>query len=177
MLLSSERVDWSGKYAFHEDGEIDFQRTTENGVGSINTLIRPMPSLNDENRAEFERTRAVLLDAMRPPTKLEFGDLITRLSFHCGMQAKDPGAVASMTKDYWNDFGHYPYSLIQNACAKYRRLPEGNNFMPNSGKFIELMSHEYHKLKRMLERAEKLLGISSQEEAGRIDLMNVLKRC
>ena len=49
--------------------------------------------------------------------------------------------------------------LIADACEAYRKLPEGNQFMPSSGKIIGLLNDKWWKIKFLKQRIEKILGI------------------
>lgn len=181
-MLSSEKIDWTGKYVFDENGNVDPHASHANGVPMVQMDCRPMPTVQDAEKADLMETKRQLESAMRPPTQGEFATLITRLGFHCGMQNKHPQAIRMMIDDYWHDFGHYPNSLIELACAKWRKKPEGNDWMPGSNDFLQLMHTELYFLKKLLSRTKRLLGEEPEEEEGKskrtgmTTLENLLRR-
>jgi len=155
--LNSNNVDWFGNKA----GEFG---------------VVPVPTLSDVQRVEAENSYQAIQRAMRPPEFVEFAGMITALSFHLGMQTKDPAAIKSMMGDYFDDFGHYPAFLIKDACKRYRN-DKDTVFMPKSGQFKALMDREYFKLKSLRDRLEILLGVYKKpEDNGLVNLTSFLKR-
>jgi hypothetical protein len=178
-LLENNSYDWNGDYVFNEDGSVNITGTNARNPNSLmNVNQRPFPKMSDTGRQQIEQVNESLGQALAPPSRQQFAEQITRLSFHCGMQHKHPRAVEAMMEDYFTDFGHYPYSLLVEACDEYRRKPEGNSFMPNSGQFMALMDRKFRKLKMYKQRSEKLLGIErpAAEGSGQIKLGDFLKR-
>jgi hypothetical protein len=139
--------------------------------------MQPIPKDNDEMIEEKHKLDQI----MRPSTKHEFATLITALGMHCGMQNKNPDVIKSMMRDYWQDMSDYPKYLIEKACSKYRTLPEGNEFMPSSGKLISLVKAEFITLKRMEKRLNIILGNEvkkdpSKRENGMVSVDQILEK-
>ena len=153
-LINDRDVDWDGNCEFDENGKVvGFKVPSQ----SNHLRMRPIPK-NEELLKDVREADKLLASVMKPATRDEIGIMIKKLSLHCGMQAKAPEEVKFMFLDYCNDLAEYPKALINEACEKYRKLPEGNNFLPSSGKLISLMSEKYHKLKFMRQRINKILG-------------------
>jgi len=152
--VNNTNIDWDGNCEFDANGKVvRFLRESLSNSYSM----RPIP-----------KTEAVMVDArnaskmldsvMQPVTRDQIVIAIKKLSLHCGMQAKSPEDVKFMMTDYCQDLTEYPVSLINEACETYRKLPDGNSFMPSSGKLISLMSHKYQKMKFLRTRIDKILG-------------------
>ncbi len=84
-----------------------------------------------------------------------------------------------MTSDYFADFGDYPKMLIEEACRKWRVKSEGNEWMPKSSDFIEMMFSDRYFLNKILSRTKILLGESvetpKKEETGMKSISDLLK--
>jgi hypothetical protein len=161
--LKQASIDWDGNCEFDESGKVvGFKIDSP----SNNRYMRPIPR-SDKSITEAMKTKSILQDAMKSPSKSEMSVELKKLSLHCGLQNKAPEEVALMAEDYFEDLGQYPLFLLQEACKKYRTLPEGNNFMPSSGKLISLMADKYHKLKFLQSRVDKILGLHLEAEKPR----------
>ncbi len=152
-LIKNNDVDWDDNCIFENGKVTGFKRD----LVTNNYRMRPIPrgdkAINDAKEA------AKILDvALRPATPNQIAVAVKKLSLHCGMQAKAPEEVKYMFQDYCNDLGKYPIQLIEDACAQYRQLPEGNNFMPSSGTLISMMNEKYHKMQFLKVRIDKILG-------------------
>jgi len=171
--MKNHNIDWSGNCEFDENGKVTGFKvpSTSNHFGMI-----PIP--NDEKTMQDAREAdRVLNSVMQPATKDQIAIAIKKLSLHCGLQAKAPSEVKSMFVDYCYDLRGYPKALIDEACRLYRQMPEGNSFMPSSGKLISLINEKYHKMKFMRSRIDKILGKDKPEpkrENKAISLMDAL---
>ncbi len=103
--------------------------------------------------------KASLDKIMRPATYEQMAIAFKKLSLHCGKTNKNEEDIRAMFNDYCIDLKKYPITLINEACEAYRKLPEGNEFMPSSGKLIALMSVKWAKMNFLKSRIEKILGI------------------
>ena len=119
--------------------------------------MKPIPK-NEDLAKDAGDADKLLASIMQPASKDAIILTLKKLSLHCGMQTKAPEEVQYLLIDYCNDLSQYPRRLIEDACDSYRQLPEGNNFMPSSGKLISLMSNKYHKMKFLRTRIDKILG-------------------
>lgn len=127
--------------------------------------MRPVPKSEAVMRDAMEADK--LLEAvMRPATHEQIAIAIKKLALHCGMQAKAPEEVQYMFLDYCHDLAEYPAALIEGACTEYRKLPEGNNFLPSSGKLISLMQPKFSKMKFMRKRVNQILGLNNRKTQG-----------
>lgn len=171
-LLSNDHIDWSGKYVFDANGRLDYAATLAKKSGAIDCSLRPLPNISEAEKESLAETKQQLEQILTPPTKLEFAAIISRLGFHCGMQDRHPETAKLIGEDYFNDFGHYPKVLIELACQKWRKKSEGNQWMPKSGDFINLMYSEHYYLKKLLSRLKKLLGEEVEEEQNKNERTN-----
>lgn len=138
--------------------------------------MRPIPT-SDRAINEAKEAMLILESALRPATKEQIAVCIKRLSLHCGMQAKAPEDVKYLFLDYCNDLKQYPAQLIESACEKYRKLPEGNSYMPSSGQLIALMQDKHTKMLFMKSRINKILGITTPEKGNTgLSLMEALDK-
>jgi hypothetical protein len=163
-VLGSKSIDWDGVCKFDEHGNFEGYASPTNPKN--NKYLRPIPSA-EKSISEARRTKAILTEALKPPHESEMMVELKKLSLHCGLQNKAPEEVMHMFDDYLEDLKDYPYKLLREACKKYRTLPEGNNFMPSSGKLISLMADKYHKLKFLQSRVDKILGLHLEAEKPR----------
>jgi hypothetical protein len=160
-VLDSRNIDWEGICKFDENGNFVNYNSPTNPKN--NRYLKPIPS-GERAMEEARRTKAILEEALKPPHPSLMMVELKKLSLHCGLQNKAPEEVAHMFDDYIEDLQDYPYKLLREACQKYRLLPEGNNFMPSSGKLVALMSDKYHKLKFLERRVNQILGLCEAEK-------------
>ena len=159
-LINNPNIDWNGVCKFDEDGKIvEFTATSVSNHHGMKPIPKSTKLIADANQAD-----RVLASVMQAATRNDIAVAVKKLSLHCGMQAKAANEVESMFMDYCNDLAEYPKSLIDGACESYRRQPEGNNFMPSSGKLISLMASKYGKMKFLRGRIDKILGKSTRTE-------------
>ena len=153
-LINNSNIDWNGNCRFDEKGEIiEFVHSSPNNHYGLKPVPKTDAVLKDAREAE-----KLLSSIMQPATKDQIAIAVKKLSLHCGMQAKAPEEVKSMFMDYCRDLAEYPKVLIDESCEIYRKQPDGNNFMPSSGKLISLINGKYHKMKFLRSRIEKILG-------------------
>jgi len=154
LLLNNKNIDWDNNCNFNAAGKVsNFKQEALTNSFSMRCVPKGELVTSEAKNALY-----VLEAIMQTSTRGEFSIIFTRLSNHCGLQNKDPNMFKSMLRDYWQDLGQYPKSLIDKACDKYRRLPSGNNFMPKSGVLINLMDAEFHKMQTMHKRINIILG-------------------
>jgi len=158
-MLRSKDINWDGNAIFENGRVIGFKQQKP----SNNYYMRPIPSSRNAIQDAREGSK-VLAGMMRPVTKDQLADTFKRLNIHVGKQKKTPAEINSMTWDYYNDLSQYPIKLIEDACKTYRKAPGGNEFMPKSGKLIELMSAKWHKMKLMKVRIDKILGVHEEKK-------------
>jgi len=120
--------------------------------------MRPIPHGEKAINAAKEALRT-LEGIMKPATSEQVAIAFKKLHIACGKQNRNPEEMKLMFTDYYNDLGKYPIKLIEDACEAYRKLPEGNEFMPTSGKLIALMADKWHKMLFMKTRINKILGL------------------
>ena len=161
-LINSKNIDWDGNCVFDDNGKIvEFKtQSTNNHYG-----LKPIPKSDAAMRDAIEADK-LLESIMRPATHEQIAIAIKKLALHCGLQGKAPEEVQYMFIDYCQDLAEYPKSLIDGACAEYRKLPEGNNFLPSSGKLISLMQPKFSKMKFMRKRINQILGLSNEKMQG-----------
>lgn len=162
-LINNRDIDWDGNCVFDEDGKVVEFKTQSS---SNHYRMRPVPKTDAVMRDAFEADR-LLSSIMQPATGDQIALAIKKLALHCGLQGKAPEEVQYMFLDYCHDLAEYPVVLINEACATYRKLPEGNNFLPSSGKLISLMQGKYSKMKFMRKRINQILGLCSEPVQGR----------
>jgi len=148
-------IDWDGNCEFDENGVV-VRFKKPNPANSFS--MRPIPQ-TDAVLSDAKAAKATLDVALRPPAKQELALIVKKLSLHCGMQKKAPEEVNLLFADYWEDLKAYPKFLIEEACQKYRLLPEGNDFMPSSGKLVSMMAEKLAKLNFIRRRVDKILGL------------------
>lgn len=165
-LLTTDKIDWSGKYVFHGDGRVDAQATADNGVAWVDMGMMRLPVLTDEGREELLASKVALSDAMRRPTPDEFKTILTRLRLHFGMQDKSPEEVRSLLNDYWDDLREYPVLLLADVARQWRRNP-ANKWFPKVGELLTLIMPRAAQLKRMMQRTCQALGEPAPEETKR----------
>ena len=180
-LLKNDRIDWNGSCEFDEDGKFVSFTNPNNPRNQMGLKPIPKYDVDSQVKKELSEARKSLDDMIRPPDKNQFSTMITKLGLHCGMQQKKPESVKAMLRDYWEDFGDYPLFLIEKACQKYRKMEEGNKFMPNSGKMISMMYEENYKLKKLSDRLNRLLGEdkpnnSEKRQNGIVHIEDILNR-
>lgn len=173
-LINNKNIDWNGDCEFDENGEVTgFKRD----LPTNSYRLQPIPK-SDKLLTDARNAERLLASVMQPATKNQIAIAIKKLSLHCGLQAKAAQEVQSMFTDYCHDLEKYPKLLIDKACTEYRTLPEGNNFMPSSGKLISLMSGQYNKLKFLQLRIDQILGKSEpkkERENKSISIMDALE--
>lgn len=164
-LLSNQEVDWDGVCNFEDGKVVSFKYD----LPSNHRQMRPIPQ-SDKAKQDAKIALSVLEGLMKPATSDQIAIAVKRLSLHCGMQAKAPEDVKSMFLDYCHDLKKYPIKLLEDACAKYRTMPEGNQFMPNSGQLMALMHEKYTKMLFMKIRIDKILGtyVSPEPKQNRV---------
>lgn len=134
----------------------------------------PIPK-SDKAVNDAKEALKIIDAALTPATPNQIAVAVKKLSLHCGMQNKAPEEVKYMFQDYCNDLGSFPIQLIEDACASYRKLPQGNNFMPSSGQLIAMMAEKQKKLQFLKTRVNKILGVEVERKENRgVSLMDVL---
>lgn len=137
--------------------------------------MKPIPQgegiINDALKAD-----KLLQSVMNPATREQIAMAIKKLSLHCGKQFKNPDDIKHMFNDYCEDLAEYPALLINQACKSYRTQAEGNNFMPSSGKLIELMSKRMHSLRKIKSRVDKILGVQPVANEKPVSLNEAIER-
>lgn len=119
--------------------------------------MKPIPTSDKALNAAKDAMKT--LDAiMRPATRDQVGMEFKKLYLISGKQTRTPEEMKYMFNSYYTDLKEYPIKLIAEACEEYRKLPDGNSFMPQSGLLIELMSVKWSKMKFMRLRINKILG-------------------
>ena len=153
--ITSRDIDWDGSCEFDGNGKVvKFIKP------SSANHFRMLPIPKDDNTInEAKQADLILKGIMKSATKDQIGICIKRLSLHCGMQAKTPEEVKSLFLDYCNDLEIYPIKLIEDACAQYRTMPQGNSFMPSSGQLLTLIDPQYNKMRLLKKRIDKILGV------------------
>lgn len=152
--MSSQDIDWDGNCVFDENGKVvDFKIQSAGN----HSRMRPIPKVEALIKDAKEADK-LLSSIMQPATKEQISVIMKKLALHCGLQNKAPNEVASLINDYCYDLAEYPAALIDEAGTRYRKLPEGNNFMPSSGKLISLMQPKFSKMKFMRKRIDQILG-------------------
>lgn len=171
-MISNKNIDWEGNCIFENGKVIGFKRDSAKN----NYHMLPVPC--DTRTLHDAKEASLLLDAtMQPMGKMPFAMMIKRLNLHCGKQIKTPEEVELMMIDYYNDLKSYPAQLLEFACQDYRKLPEGNNFMPSSGQLISLMAEKMAKLNFMRKRIDKILGkIEPEKENRGLSLVEALEK-
>ncbi len=171
-LLNSINIDWEGNCIFENGKVTGFKNNSLTNSYNLKPIPQSEKAINDAKEAML-----ILEAAMRPATQNEIAICIKRLSLHCGMQAKAPEDVKYMFLDYCNDLKQFPANLIENACEEYRKLPEGNKFMPSSGQLISLINGRFKKMQFMKTRINKILGNEpEQKENGGVSLLDALNK-
>lgn len=152
-LLNDKDIDWDGNCIF-EDGKVVGFKIER---ASNHKYMMPIPQYDWLVNSAKEASKT--LDAiMQNATKEQIITEIKKLSLHCGKVNKMPEETKYMFMDYCKDLESYPIKLISEACDKYRKQAEGNEFMPSSGKLIALMEDKWHKMKFLRQRIDKILG-------------------
>lgn len=153
-MLNRTNIDWNGNCIFEGGKVVGFKIAN----ASNNYQMVPIPS-NERTIADAKHNMEILKAIMKPATMEQVALIFKRLHTSCGKQNRSPEEMKYMFNDYYADLGKYPPKLIQDACDAYRRLPEGNEFMPQSGKLIALMCADWNYLHFLKSRIEKILGI------------------
>jgi len=152
-LISDNNIDWYGVCIFDHEGNILGYRYP-NG---LRIKLKPIP--RDLQTKELAMKYLGIVEALlQPATNDQIAIAIKKLSLQCGMQSRAPEEIKFMIMDYISDLSKYSIKLIEDACAEYRRLPEGNKFMPSSGQLITLMQKKYQKLDLIASRMRKIIG-------------------
>lgn len=146
-------IDWDGSCIFENGKVIGFKIAR----ASNHYQMRPIPN-SDKAINDARQSKQILESIMRPSTMEQIATVFKRLHIVSGKQNRSAEEMKYMFTDYYADLGKYPIKLIENACAAYRRLPEGNEFMPTSGKLISLMAEEWAKLLFQKSRVDKILN-------------------
>lgn len=155
-MLNDKDIDWEGNCIF-EDGKVAGFKTEK---ASNHKYMMPIPQF--DWLQESAKIASKQLDGfMYPATPDQIGIEIKKLSLHCGKSNKSQEETKYMFMDYCKDLESYPIKLISEACDKYRKQAEGNEFMPSSGKLIALMADKWHKMKLLRQRIDKILGTSA----------------
>lgn len=152
-MLSNRDIDWNGDCNFVDGKVVSF--VTNKSTNHYH--MRPIPT-KEETVQEAKQAMITLEAIMQPASYEQMAVVFKRLSSHCGKVNKSPEDIKYMFNDYYADLGKYPIKLIEEACEKYRKLPEGNEFMPSSGKLIELMREKLGRMLFLKSRIEKILG-------------------
>ena len=163
-LLNDRDIDWEDNCIFEKGKVVGFKTDKI----SNNYHMHPIPSSNFIIDSAKEALKT-LHSVMQPASYDQIAIEIKKLSLHCGKTNKSPEEMKYIFLDYCKDLESYPIRLIQDACGKYRKLPEGNNFMPSSGKLISLMEEKLCKMQFYKKRIEKILGKSYQETSSSSD--------
>jgi hypothetical protein len=152
--MSNQDIDWDGNCVFDENGKVvDFKIQSAGN----HSRMRPIPKMEALIKDAKEADK-LLSSIMQPATKEQISIIMKKLALHCGLQNKAPEEVISLISDYCHDLAEYPAALIDEAGTRYRKLPEGNNFMPSSGKLISMISEKHYKMRFMRKRIDQILG-------------------
>lgn len=170
-LLNDRYIDWDENCIFENGKVVGFHRQTTTNSYTLRPIPKSEKALNDAKTALL-----ILEGAMQRASSDQIAIIIKRLSLHCGMQAKAPGDVKYMFLDYCNDLKEYPAQLIETACEEYRKLPEGNSFMPSSGQLISLMNSKFKKMQFIKRRINKILGVEDKLEIRGLSLIEALDK-
>ena len=152
-MLNNKDIDWEGNCIFEDGNVVGFKVDK----ASNHRYMQPIPK-NEYIVNSAKEAKKTLDAVMQPATFDQIGIEIKKLSLHCGKANKNAEETKYMFMDYCKDLEGYPIKLIAEACEKYRKLSEGNEFMPNSGKLIALMAEKWHKMKFLKTRIDKILG-------------------
>lgn len=157
-MLNDKNIDWNGNCEFKDGKVVGFLKDDFRNNYQMRPIPRGLKASNDALEAQ-----KTLNGMMTPSTRDQVSIALKKLSIHCGKQNKTPQEINSMLADYYNDIGMYPIKLIEDACEQYRKQPENNNFMPNSGQLIAIMADKYHKMKFIRKRIDMILGKEVKE--------------
>lgn len=136
--------------------------------------MRPIPNAKFVMNAAAEASKT--LDAiMQPASSDQIAIELKKLSLHCGKGKKTEQENKFIYIDYCLDLAEYPIKLIADACETYRKLPEGNSFMPTSGKLISLMALKWTKMKFLRTRINKILRKEEIKPISRLSIDQILE--
>lgn len=152
-ILNDNDIDWDDNCIFENGKVVGFKKDK----ASNHRQMRPIPKGERAINESLEAKR-YLDSQMQPVTKEQFAVIFKKLHILSGKQNRSPEEMKYMFNDYYADLSKYPAKLIESACAAYRKLPEGNEFMPTSGKLISLMADEWAKLLFQKSRVDKILN-------------------
>lgn len=152
-MLNDKDIDWEGNCIFEGKNVVGFKINLPTNHRHMKPIPYSERALNDAKIA-----LQTLEGIMQPATREQIAIAIKKLSLFFGMSKMSPNESSSFLADYYYDLKKYPIKLIEEACAAYRMLPEGNDFMPRSGKLITLMAEKYSKMQFMKIRINKILG-------------------
>ncbi len=159
-MLNDRDIDWDNNCNFEGKKVINF-RTNK---ATNHYHMRPIPQSEDTIKAANEALRT-LEAVMQPATMEQVAIAFKKLHVTCGKQNRNPEEMKYMFTDYYKDLDKYPIKLIEEACEVYRTLPEGNEFMPTSGRLISLMTEKWNKMLFMKIRINKILGLHNEPES------------
>lgn len=153
-MVNDKDIDWEENCNFDENGKVVNFKTDK---VTNHRYMRPIP--RGERAVQDAKEAKLTLEAMMTPAIMEqLAIAFKKLHISCGKQNRNPEEMKHMFTDYYNDLRKYPIKLIEGACEVYRKLPEGNEFMPTSGKLIALMEDKWHKMLFLKRRIDKILG-------------------
>ncbi len=153
-MLNDKDIDWEGNYNFENGRVVSFKHDKFTNHFHMRQIPQGEKATNAAK--EVLKTLEVI---MQSATMEQVALAFKKLYVTCGKQNRSPEEMKYMFTDYYNDLGKYPIKLIEEACEAYRKLPEGNEFMPTSGKLIALMAEKWHKMLFMKTRINKILGL------------------
>ena len=155
-ITTSPMIDWEANCQFDELGNvIAFKRESIKNHPRLKPIPQDSQTMNDAKEAD-KMLRAV----MQPCTKEQLAFTLKKLSLHVGMGKKTPQEVEMFFLDYFEDLHQYPIKLIEDACAEYRRLPNGNEFFPSSGRLIAMIKPKFDKMQLLRRRIDAILGVN-----------------
>lgn len=150
-------IDWEANCHFDESGKvIAFKRENIKN----NCQMKPVPQDAQTMKDAMEADK-MLRAVMQPCTKEQLAFTLKKLSLHVGMGKKTQTEVKLLFLDYFEDLSQYPIKLIEDACAEYRRLPNGNEFFPSSGRLIAMIKPKFDKMQLLRRRIDAILGINN----------------
>lgn len=145
-LLDDEDIDWNGVYK--RSGTFKKDIPVLDGDSSLYKFIV-------DEEAELEM-------GVQAASENEITVMLANLKLHRPTQSMTEGQSKRLLKDYLEDLGEYPAKLIEKACKDYR-TDGSKSFFPTSGQLIDLMKDEYYTRKRRLDRAKKVIEVSSKK--------------
>lgn len=153
-LLENSLIDWDGACLFDDDGKVlSFVKPSISNSPNMRPIPKSEAVLNDAKEAD-----KLLKSIAQPVNKRAFAGEMAKLANHCGLQNRSEKLVESLVADCWEDLKHLPYSLIFEACKRYRRQEQGNQYFPKSGQLLALVKKEYAQLQKQQKRIDLILG-------------------